>query len=323
MTKNRVSNLSTIVLWSSIGALLTFVISVGEWKPWLESPRERVPELILPAIELLILAVSGGLSTSFFYITHYNLRKTLGVEDEDINFILWGGIRNIVLFVVAVYSVELTEPFLFVVLLIYVNFCRVNGKQLVLLLDDDRFANDESKSKGRFQSTVDTMIWLREENGIAVLALTSVSLMILVLTLFHVGVGHEIHPASIAEKSDFHLQMKAFIVGAAILHVVSSMIKYFYKFLKEDVVEQAFAQISANDQLSIGHGNAENSTRSEEMIWTLSPETNAAFNRSRYRWRWLIVVCTLTAMLFCGTSFWLTVSRHSKLAYDVPAILTP
>lgn len=324
----RVANLSTIILWAVIGTLITICISVGEWKSWVFAPRERIPDLILPAIELIVLAVSGGLSTSFCYITHYNLRKYFSVEDEDINFILWGGIRNTVLFVSAIYTVEYTELFLFVVLLIYVNYCRMNAMQLAFLLDDTTTKKYRFDSKGHFNSVVDTMMWLKEENGIAVLALTSVAFMIFVLTFFHVNLGHGLEPLSILEKNEFHSQIKAFIVGAAILHVVASMIKYFQKYLKDDVLDQSFSVLSANidsvvDQISetspLPTGTKDRPGYPEQ-IWIFSAPAKEMLNRSRRRWRWLVVTCTTLAFLFCLVSFTLNFRYHSASDIKLPWI---
>lgn len=248
------------------------------------------PENLFVGLETIILCVVSGLSTGNYYLTNVAMTEA-GSPLKGAHF--WRLIFiNLALFVAATILVEETEIFALVIAAIYLMFSFSNTTQVLSL------AASNQSTEPHFRATVTSAIWLKEENGLSVIAFTVVLGTLLFITLWHLFWVSS-HPT----YDNFYFQIKAFAGGAATFHLVVSVSKYWLIYRKKDVVETTLRSLNAK---VVAH--PQNASLGD--LFNLSDSLRQNFRISGQGWRKALLWLGIFASVFAFSSWGLNRWKH-------------
>jgi len=247
------------------------------------------PENLFAGLEMVSLCIVSGLSTGNYYLTRVAMAEA-GSPLKGARFFSLV-IINVILFAIAIWLVELTEIFVLIVTAIYLAFSFTNTYQVKTL------AISKEKTEPHFRVTVTSAIWLKEENGISVVAFTFVLGTLLLITASHLIFGHIAH-------DEFYLQIKAFAGGAATFHLVVSVFKYWLIYRKKDVVETTLRSLNAK---VLAHPQS----TSLGDLFDLSDSLRNEFKLSSAAWFKSLVALGILATVFAFSCWGLNRWKHN------------
>jgi hypothetical protein len=222
--------------------------------------------------EFITLVVVGAVSTT-------NYRRTAqiieNVTDKLTRFYLYTfATFNVLFFLLAILFLHKVEVHILMIVLIYSCFSFTNINQVYRLskIKPDANTSDDKKTEWVI-ATVLGATWLKEENGIAIIAYTTVILAIWILPMSN-GKWQWLHID--ANQDVFRKLLEAFAGGAATFHLALSVIKYTLSLRKDDVTEETLRALQWNPA-------------KEDKITGIA--------RLFHGWLWTIIAFTLAAIV--------------------------